>query len=741
MLVTPAPNHNILAVHGAAEQSQVQVPPAQEDDRNISPESLLQGGSFRQSRVKSYWQLANAAYNAESSSHVSQDRHLWKVILDHRPTNTRIIGKKLPSGAVEIAFRGTVSEDATGERSSANWHSNLNSEIVMLSRDLAGTEEEVQVHGGFQDAYEAVQSELVAWVDERKGGPEKPPLHLAGHSLGGALATLAAVHLQGKLGYTVKAVVTFGSPRVGMHCQLPAALREPGSAEPDRPLLQSKRCGSSGAPGKVLRLRARRAGPSFRRARVAGKMCGNPESYLNTLHAAIEVKVSKAGRVGGLLTWAGAAETDAKTVVGRATQEVKAEVALVRQDMVTLAEGMRKAERRLMDTIRNVQIWEWLTESGTVSSILQDFWTQLPPYDIQSTWVWEISKASDKMYAAAMAELQDAASPLAFQFVAMFVHLNLLKIKAMEASGAGPDEVRKKSTDFVNKCQGFLNSRSIAGWLKDDAESVAALLRSLAQHCDGALCKLPSGWAVAAAVLARRDWEEPGEVVKLGQMAQETLSLRSDTSPAVSQPPEYENLPNWISQASEAIDEMFRKAEAESLSSLHFARFTHLSLLMIKAMQACESEAKEVEEKRRDFVNKCQVFLTRRSLTRWFEDNPDGVVSLLRTLAQHCDGALRTLPSEWASFVDVLQKRNWENAGEVVELVQMAQLKEEFEHPTYGAGGEHTQRTVQILDISRGGSGRAESCPGRYRRQLRSPLTPTHRLRSVQWRQLRPGSA
>ena len=173
-------------------------------------EWLLEGGSFHKSKVKKYWQLVNAAYNPESSRYVSQDGQLWQVLVDHRPTNTRVIGRELPDGVVEVAFRGTVSEDALGLQHSGNWATNLDSTIVQLSQELVKASDEIGVHRGFQAAYEAVCFVLLSWLRDRR---EVRSMRLSGHSLGGALATLAAVHLQ-SIWKCIDLVVTFGSPKV-----------------------------------------------------------------------------------------------------------------------------------------------------------------------------------------------------------------------------------------------------------------------------------------------------------------------------------------------------------------------------------------------------------------------------------------------------------------------------------------------------------------------------------------------
>jgi triacylglycerol lipase len=68
-----------------------------------------------------------------------------------------------------------------------------------------------RVHAGFADAVEQV------WPEVRRilGTPSRTaPLWVTGHSLGGAMATLASVRLASE-GYKVRAVYTYGSPRVG----------------------------------------------------------------------------------------------------------------------------------------------------------------------------------------------------------------------------------------------------------------------------------------------------------------------------------------------------------------------------------------------------------------------------------------------------------------------------------------------------------------------------------------------
>jgi len=94
----------------------------------------------------------------------------------------------------------------------------------------ASTLARVRVHSGFSQAYACIREDVVSLLLERlelcaKEGVEVQ-LHITGHSLGGAIASLFALDLVGLLPRTVgssgteeqglvKAVYTFGSPRLG----------------------------------------------------------------------------------------------------------------------------------------------------------------------------------------------------------------------------------------------------------------------------------------------------------------------------------------------------------------------------------------------------------------------------------------------------------------------------------------------------------------------------------------------
>jgi hypothetical protein len=77
-----------------------------------------------------------------------------------------------------------------------------------LASTIAG-----RVHGGFANAYQSVEPEIIKSLSKLDG----IPLYITGHSLGAALATLATQRLERNNVFRrqIAACYTFGSPRVG----------------------------------------------------------------------------------------------------------------------------------------------------------------------------------------------------------------------------------------------------------------------------------------------------------------------------------------------------------------------------------------------------------------------------------------------------------------------------------------------------------------------------------------------
>lgn len=130
-----------------------------------------------------------------------------KGFLFDEETNTQgFVAIRHPSdsaaGLAVVAFRGT--------KETIDWWTNLDAKMVPVHGRTADSKNEVvgKVHRGFNDAVLSVLPQ----VEEHLKGHEDLPVYVTGHSLGGALATLATWYLSGE---KLVACYTFGAPRVG----------------------------------------------------------------------------------------------------------------------------------------------------------------------------------------------------------------------------------------------------------------------------------------------------------------------------------------------------------------------------------------------------------------------------------------------------------------------------------------------------------------------------------------------
>ncbi|MGI9282638.1 MAG: lipase family protein [Endozoicomonas sp.] len=106
-------------------------------------------------------------------------------------------GKKQLEGHTFIVFRGT--------KYLADWLSNLN---ILIDPSIAGN----PVHEGFMKAFRSMLPQLREFTGQLSNGSQ---VHCIGHSLGGALATIASEWLNVEKGIQPK-LYTFGSPRIGL---------------------------------------------------------------------------------------------------------------------------------------------------------------------------------------------------------------------------------------------------------------------------------------------------------------------------------------------------------------------------------------------------------------------------------------------------------------------------------------------------------------------------------------------
>ena len=110
--------------------------------------------------------------------------------------------------AIIIVFRGT--EQQAGYTSQVRDFIKTDFNIAKTAAPELGSG--VEVHTGFWNAFREVRDHLITVVKQRQTANQK--IWITGHSLGGAMAVLAAISLQCR-NIPVQGLYTYGCPRVG----------------------------------------------------------------------------------------------------------------------------------------------------------------------------------------------------------------------------------------------------------------------------------------------------------------------------------------------------------------------------------------------------------------------------------------------------------------------------------------------------------------------------------------------
>ena len=139
--------------------------------------------------------LAKVAYLTQKDSKpaVHELGYTKSVLIDHKGAECLIVEN---SERVVLAFRGTEPKE----------FSDIKADLKAWKRP---SDTEGMVHAGFYDYLERIWEQAHAYVST--AARKKKALYICGHSLGGAMATLAASRLSDR----VVACYTYGSPRVG----------------------------------------------------------------------------------------------------------------------------------------------------------------------------------------------------------------------------------------------------------------------------------------------------------------------------------------------------------------------------------------------------------------------------------------------------------------------------------------------------------------------------------------------
>ena len=130
------------------------------------------------------------------------DDRLGALLPVPRPGGTLLTGSgMLPMHAWVVPVDGDAVVAFRGSQSLASWIQDL--------RVIGRSTPEGRLHGGFASGYDGLHDPLVTRL--RRAGAGR--VWLTGHSLGGALAVVAAMRLA-EAGVEIAGVVTFGQPRV-----------------------------------------------------------------------------------------------------------------------------------------------------------------------------------------------------------------------------------------------------------------------------------------------------------------------------------------------------------------------------------------------------------------------------------------------------------------------------------------------------------------------------------------------
>lgn len=113
-------------------------------------------------------------------------------------TGTQAFLAEHTDGFLVLAFRGT-------EKDRKDILTDLNARFYKTASGKS--------HRGFSLAYESIQKKVEGALDKLEDASAAPQLFITGHSLGGAVATIAAKELEKK--FLTAACYTYGSPRVG----------------------------------------------------------------------------------------------------------------------------------------------------------------------------------------------------------------------------------------------------------------------------------------------------------------------------------------------------------------------------------------------------------------------------------------------------------------------------------------------------------------------------------------------
>lgn len=133
----------------------------------------------------------------------------------HNCSNLQFFESSNDAQCFTIKYRNRLIVCFRGTESIQDWITDAM--VLQVPMDLEGVEDEErpQVHCGFLRQFRSIQDDITRIIHDYVIQTEMPRILFTGHSLGGALATLASLEYGIKYRHVPVNCVTFGSPRVG----------------------------------------------------------------------------------------------------------------------------------------------------------------------------------------------------------------------------------------------------------------------------------------------------------------------------------------------------------------------------------------------------------------------------------------------------------------------------------------------------------------------------------------------
>lgn len=135
----------------------------------------------------------------------------------HKGSKATLIGTVEEPFGISAHIGSTIFVSLKGSTETADNLANLNTyatEFKVQDWNLEGTQPHLYAHRGFVGFYDGIKVAIFKHVDEMVKKFSATEIKVSGHSLGGALANLAAVDLAAKYPNVKVSLWTFGSPRV-----------------------------------------------------------------------------------------------------------------------------------------------------------------------------------------------------------------------------------------------------------------------------------------------------------------------------------------------------------------------------------------------------------------------------------------------------------------------------------------------------------------------------------------------